>query len=121
MTPTESTSDLALDVTRRAVLSVPEAGAVLGLGRSASYEAVRRREIPSLRIGRRILVPVPQLLALITGEQATEVHGVSGVSGCACSATDVAVPTNQWMQQPHLSDPLHPSHPTERQPWKRSG
>ena len=41
----------------RAVWTVPEAGQLLGIGRTASYEAARRGQIPTLRIGRRILVP----------------------------------------------------------------
>lgn len=53
------------DIRGRTVLTVPEAGAVLGLGRSASYEAARRHEIPVLRLGRRQVVPVPRLLALL--------------------------------------------------------
>jgi len=56
------------EIRDRAVLSVPEAGAVLGLGRSASYEAARRNEIPVLRLGRRRVVPVPLLLALLGAE-----------------------------------------------------
>ena len=39
-------------------MTVPEAGAKLGLSRNAAYEAVARREIPSLKFGRRIVVPV---------------------------------------------------------------
>lgn len=53
------------EIRDRAVLTVPEAGAVLGLGRSASYEAARRNEIPVLRLGRRRVVPVPLLLSLL--------------------------------------------------------
>jgi excisionase family DNA binding protein len=41
----------------RAVYTVEEAGARLGLGRNASYDAVARGDIPSLRIGRLIRVP----------------------------------------------------------------
>lgn len=41
----------------RAVMTVPEAGAKLGLGRNASYEAVARGDIPVLRIGRLLRVP----------------------------------------------------------------
>jgi hypothetical protein len=37
-------------------MSVPEAGAEIGLGRNASYEAAKRGEIPTLRIGRRLFV-----------------------------------------------------------------
>jgi len=48
-----------------AVMSVEAAGTVLGLGRSASYEAVRRGDIPAIKIGRRLLVPTAHLRALI--------------------------------------------------------
>ncbi len=41
----------------RQVLSVPEAAAALGISRSLTYELVARREIPSIRLGRRIVVP----------------------------------------------------------------
>ncbi|HUF80028.1 MAG TPA: helix-turn-helix domain-containing protein [Burkholderiales bacterium] len=40
-----------------ATLSVVEAGRRLGIGRNAAYEAARKGEIPTLRIGGRILVP----------------------------------------------------------------
>lgn len=40
-------------------LSVPEAGATyLGLSRNASYAAAARGEIPTIRIGRLLRVPV---------------------------------------------------------------
>jgi excisionase family DNA binding protein len=42
-------------------LSVPEAGRWLGIGRNASYEAARRGEIPTIRIGRLLRVPVVAL------------------------------------------------------------
>jgi excisionase family DNA binding protein len=41
----------------RRVYTVEEAGKKLGLGRNSAYAAVNRGEIPSIRIGRRILVP----------------------------------------------------------------
>lgn len=47
------------------VLPVPEAGRLLGLGRSASYEAARRGELPTLRLGRRLVVPVARLEAML--------------------------------------------------------
>jgi Helix-turn-helix domain len=40
-------------------LTVPEAGRrYFDLGRNASYEAARRGEIPTIRIGRLLRVPV---------------------------------------------------------------
>lgn len=41
----------------RLALSVEEAGRQLGLGRSGAYGAVRRGELPSRRIGRKIIIP----------------------------------------------------------------
>ena len=43
-------------------MSVEEAGKLLGIGRSSAYGAVRRGELPPLKIGRRILVPRSALL-----------------------------------------------------------
>lgn len=53
----------------KAVLTVPEGGAVLGLGRDAAYAAARRGDMPTLRFGKRILVPVAKLKQLL-GEDA---------------------------------------------------
>jgi len=52
---------LPADVAGLAVISVEQAGRLLGIGRSAAYEAVRRDEIPAIRVGRRVLVPVSVL------------------------------------------------------------
>jgi excisionase family DNA binding protein len=54
------------DGDKRVVYEVPEAGALLGLGRNASYEAARRGDIPTIRIGKLLRVPkaaFKQLLA----------------------------------------------------------
>ena len=48
-------------------VSPPVAGRKLGLGRNASYEAVRAGVIPSLRIRGKILVPLRALDALLDG------------------------------------------------------
>jgi excisionase family DNA binding protein len=53
----------------QAVISVEETALVLGIGRSAAYEAVRRGEIKVLRIGRRILVPTAWLKQLIGADR----------------------------------------------------
>jgi hypothetical protein len=43
-------------------LPVPEAGRLyFGLGRNASYEAARRGDLPTIRIGRLLRVPVVAL------------------------------------------------------------
>ncbi len=56
---------------RRAVLKIwPEAGQLLGFrSRSAAYEAARRGQIPTLRLGARLVVPVPALLKLLNDSE----------------------------------------------------
>jgi len=41
----------------RLTYSVEETAKILGLGRTATYQGIERGEIPSIRIGKRILVP----------------------------------------------------------------
>jgi hypothetical protein len=51
------------------VTSVPNAGRTyFNLGRGASYEAARRGEIPTIRIGRKLLVPIQRLKRMLEGQ-----------------------------------------------------
>ena len=52
-------------VTESPVLTVEEAAVLLRLSRGTAYEAVKRGDIPTLRIGRRLLVPRAALLRLL--------------------------------------------------------
>jgi excisionase family DNA binding protein len=45
--------------------TVPEAGKILGLGRNSAYEAARNGELPTIRFGRRIVVPKAALKRLL--------------------------------------------------------
>ena len=40
-----------------AVYTIEEAARLLGIGRSSAYAAARRGEIPTVRLGRRLVVP----------------------------------------------------------------
>jgi excisionase family DNA binding protein len=42
---------------KRAVMTVRETAEALGIGINQAYEAIREGQIPSLRIGKRIIVP----------------------------------------------------------------
>lgn len=53
------------DPEEQPTMSVEAAGVAIGLGRSAAYEAVRRGEIPSIKIGRRVVVPTASLRRLL--------------------------------------------------------
>ncbi len=48
-----------------ATIPVEQVAEVMGLSRSAAYDGVRRGEIPSLRVGRRIFIPVAKLLEIL--------------------------------------------------------
>jgi excisionase family DNA binding protein len=48
----------------RALVSVEEAGEALGLKRGSAYLAVKNNQIPSVRLGRRRLVPTAALARL---------------------------------------------------------
>lgn len=56
-----------------ATTDVATAGAILGIGRSKSYELAKSGHFPVrvLRIGRRYLVPVPEILTLLGAGQRT--------------------------------------------------
>ncbi|WP_371517719.1 helix-turn-helix domain-containing protein [Kitasatospora sp. NBC_01300] len=46
-------------------MTVPEAGRLLGLERAASYNAARRGDIPTITVGRRLLVPTAKMRVLL--------------------------------------------------------
>jgi excisionase family DNA binding protein len=62
----------AMKDTERAVLTVPEAGQILGLGRNASYEAARRGDIPTIKLGKLLRVPKRALDRMLEATGAIE-------------------------------------------------
>jgi len=52
------------------VLTVAEACKLLKLSRGATYSGIRSRQIPSIRVGRRILIPLTALQKLLEGKNA---------------------------------------------------
>lgn len=49
----------------RQTYTVDEATAILGLSRNSLYAAIRRGELPALRIGKRIVIPRAALERLL--------------------------------------------------------
>ena len=47
--------------TERLTMTVPEAAERLGIGKNQAYEAARSGQIPTIKIGHRVLVPVTAL------------------------------------------------------------
>lgn len=53
------------DLRTRTTVTITEAGAFLGLSRSASYRAAADGSLPTIIVGRHRKVPTPRLLALV--------------------------------------------------------
>jgi excisionase family DNA binding protein len=53
-------------------VTVEEAARLLGVSRGLAYEAARRGDIPSIRMGRRLLVPRARLLELVGAPETRE-------------------------------------------------
>ena len=75
------------------VLTVIEAARLLGISRGLAYEAVRLGQIPSVRVGRRILIPRAQLERML-GESddpqavtkgSSEPNSPIHEKGCGCA------------------------------------
>jgi excisionase family DNA binding protein len=58
-----------------ATMSIPAAAELLGISRSAGYRAVASGQIPTIRIGRRLLVPTARLYRLLGWPLATTPDG----------------------------------------------
>lgn len=59
-------------------ISVEQAGELLGVSRRSAYRAAARGQIPTLKVGRRLLVPTQRLLGLL------------GIDGPSPPASDTA-------------------------------
>ena len=64
MTTQESPESSSRLLAGRLTVTVDEAAKLLGIGRTLAYEAARIGDLPTIRIGRRILIPVAELIRL---------------------------------------------------------
>lgn len=55
-------------------VTVDEAAHLLGIGRNSAYEAAHSGQLPTIRIGKRLLVPKVALRRLL-GDDGVEPHG----------------------------------------------
>jgi excisionase family DNA binding protein len=56
--------------TPRRVVTVGEAAAILQISRGAAYHAAKTKELPTIRIGRHLLVPLAALERMLAGDTA---------------------------------------------------
>jgi excisionase family DNA binding protein len=54
----------------RRVVTLDEAAVLLRISRGSAYQAAKSREIPTIRIGRRLLVPLAALERMLAGDTA---------------------------------------------------
>lgn len=54
----------------RVTFTVDEAAQLLGISRSTAYECIRTGELPSVKFGRRVLVPRHRFQQMLDGEAA---------------------------------------------------
>jgi excisionase family DNA binding protein len=54
-------------VPKKVVMSVPEAGEILGISRDAAYRAAKAGDIPTIRVGGLLKVPVIQFNRMLEG------------------------------------------------------
>jgi len=59
---------MSIDEKGRLTMSVQEAAKALGIGRNTAYELIRQKKLPSIRLGKRIVVSKSALERLIEGE-----------------------------------------------------
>lgn len=60
-----------MEQVNRQTLSVSEAAKVLGISRAHAYDCVRTGEIPSINLGRRVVVPIRALDDLLAGSESS--------------------------------------------------
>jgi excisionase family DNA binding protein len=71
---------MSLTTDRPLTCSVPEAGRMLGLGRCSAYEAARKGELPVIRIGKLLRVPITAIERMVeqAGNHSTAKLGLEG-------------------------------------------
>ena len=52
----------------RQTLTIAEIAAILGIHKNTAYRAAKRGEIPTIRVGGRLLVPKAVLIRILAGE-----------------------------------------------------
>ena len=69
-------------MSERLTYTIEETAKVLGVGRGTAYEAARRGEIPTLKVGRRLLVPRHALERMLTaaGTDSPQTNGAGGTA-----------------------------------------
>lgn len=60
------------DPAERPTMTVDETASVLGVSRSTAYESIRTGDIPSIRLGRRLVVPTAAVRKMLQLDSSDE-------------------------------------------------
>lgn len=111
-----------MDGSRRLTLTVPETAELLGVSRAFAYTLVARGELPSLRLGRRVVVPRVAIDALVSScLEGDPSGGNSRSAGSLTVTTDTQPdtadnPPNENTPTPTTTNPQPPRRPTTPTP-----
>lgn len=61
-----------MENTERLVLTIVEAAKILGLSRPTAYKLAKSGELPTIKLGRKVVVSKVQLNRLLSGEYKTD-------------------------------------------------
>jgi excisionase family DNA binding protein len=78
------TQEHSTDWRDRATITVEEAAPILGIGRASAYAAAGTGDLPVIRIGRRLLVPVAalrQMLGEVQNDREDPTQVLAGKAG----------------------------------------
>jgi excisionase family DNA binding protein len=75
-------------MTEPLTITVEDAARLLGISRGLAYEAARRGELPTIRLGRRLLVPTARLYDLV-GAPETREAGLPGSTSLALTRSSM--------------------------------
>jgi excisionase family DNA binding protein len=95
------TSQEVNDLLQRKVLTVPQAGKVLGIGRDSAYRAANAGELPVLKLGRRLVVPVPRLLEMLGYAVPTSPENSEGEPSDSSPIASIPIGTTQIGRDQH--------------------
>jgi len=65
---------MTIESIEKLTVNVEEAGRMLGISRPTAYDRVEDGSIPSIKLGRRILVPKIAIERMLNGQQAAPVE-----------------------------------------------
>ena len=74
-TQTDQNTPVLPDPTVEPTVSVERAGAIFGISRASAYGAVHDGSIPSIRLGRRLVVPTAAILRMLAADATTQQVG----------------------------------------------